>query len=227
MPGHGVIPAIRVRDMAAGLEFYVDRLGFTLERGGATDDNSSIARGDARLMIEVAGDLYSPGYNEAIRQRLGAPSAMALYMEASDLDALYARLEASGVEIVDPLADRPGDRASSPSPTRTATGSPSGGRRQRAEERSGGALADARRAGSGRRTVPAQGRTRSPRPVRRRWSPDDAGSTKLIEIASPGSRMYSSNPMRTWSRPLRRSPIRVPDAAGRHRVGSRRRRPRR
>ena len=93
--------------MAAGLAFYVDRLGFTLERGGPTDDNSAIARDDARLMLEVAGDLYSPGYNEAIRRRLGTPSAMALYMEAPDLDELYARLEASGVEIVDPLADRP------------------------------------------------------------------------------------------------------------------------
>jgi len=107
MSGWGVTPTIRVGEMAPALAFYVDRLGFTLERGGPTDDNSAIARGDARLMIEVAGDLYSPGYNEAIRRRLGTPSAMALYMEAPDLDALYARLEAAGVEIVDPLADRP------------------------------------------------------------------------------------------------------------------------
>ena len=107
MPDHGVIPTIRVREMAAGLAFYVDRLGFTLERGGPTDDNSAIARGDARMMIEVAGDLYSHGYNEAIRRRLGTPSAMALYIEAPDLDELHARLEASGVEIVDPIGDRP------------------------------------------------------------------------------------------------------------------------
>lgn len=107
MPGFGVIPAIRVGDMSAGLMFYVDRLGFTLERGGPTDDNSAISLGEARLMLEVAGNFYSPGYNEAIRRRLGSPSATALYIEAPDLDALYARLESSGVEIVDPLADRP------------------------------------------------------------------------------------------------------------------------
>jgi catechol 2,3-dioxygenase-like lactoylglutathione lyase family enzyme len=107
MAGHGVIPTIRVGDMSAGLAFYVGQLGFTLERGGPADDNSAVARGDARLMLEVAGDLYSRGYNDAIRRRLGTPSAMALYMEAPDLDALYARLEALGVEIVDPLADRP------------------------------------------------------------------------------------------------------------------------
>jgi uncharacterized glyoxalase superfamily protein PhnB len=106
MPGWGVTPTIRVREMAAGLAFYVDKLGFTLERGGPTDDNSAIARSDARLMLEVAGDLYSEGYNEAIRLRLGTPSAIALYMEAPDLDELYTRLQASGVEIVDPLADR-------------------------------------------------------------------------------------------------------------------------
>ena len=107
MPGQGVIPAIRVTDMAADLAFYVDRLGFTLQRGGPAGENSAIARDDARLMLEVAGDLYSPAYNEAIRSRLGSPSAAALYIEAPDLDELYARLETSGVEIVDPLADRP------------------------------------------------------------------------------------------------------------------------
>jgi uncharacterized glyoxalase superfamily protein PhnB len=107
MPGWGVIPAIRVTDIAATLSFYVDRLGFTLERGGSTADNSVVTRGDARLMVEVAADLYGPVYNEAIRRRLGSTSATALNIEAPDLEALYARLEETGVEIVDPLADRP------------------------------------------------------------------------------------------------------------------------
>lgn len=107
MPGFGVIPTIRVGDMSSGLAFYVNQLGFSLERGGPTDHNSALARDDARLMLEVAGDLYSQGYNEAIRRRLGSPSAVALYIEAPDLDELYARLEVSGADIVDPLADRP------------------------------------------------------------------------------------------------------------------------
>jgi len=107
MPGWGVIPAVRVTDIAATLAFYVDRLGFTLERGGPTADNSVVTRGDARMMLEVAADLYGQDYNEAIRRRLGSTSATALNIEAPDLEALYARLEASGVEIVDPLADRP------------------------------------------------------------------------------------------------------------------------
>jgi len=46
-------------------------------------------------------------YNAAIRERLGTPSSIALYMEASDLAGFYSRLEAAGVRIVDPLAARP------------------------------------------------------------------------------------------------------------------------
>jgi catechol 2,3-dioxygenase-like lactoylglutathione lyase family enzyme len=105
--GNGVIPAIRVRDLAAALEFYVDRLGFILERGDASAENCAISRGDARVMLEVAGDLYSDGYNQEIRGRLGGRSAAALYIEAPDLDPLYAAVEAGGVELVDPIADRP------------------------------------------------------------------------------------------------------------------------
>ena len=107
--GSGVIPSIRVRDMAGALEFYTERLGFAIKRGGAADPNCAISRGDARVMLEVARDLYGDAYNAAIRDRLGAgsASATALYIEASDIEVLYAQVTAAGVEIVDPLGDRP------------------------------------------------------------------------------------------------------------------------
>src|SRR3989337_1793188 len=111
MPGQGVIPAVRVKVMAPALEFYLDRLGFTLERGGPQEDNSAITRGDARLMLETAEDMYSDEYNAAIRSRLGSTSAIALYMEAPDLEALYDRGRAEGVRLLDPLADRPWGQA--------------------------------------------------------------------------------------------------------------------
>ena len=109
----GVIPTIRVRDMAGALAFYTERLGFVVARGGAADPNCALSRGDARLMLEVAGDLYGERYNEAIRERLGSgsASATALYIEAPDLEALHARVTESGLEIVDPLADRPWGQA--------------------------------------------------------------------------------------------------------------------
>jgi uncharacterized glyoxalase superfamily protein PhnB len=112
MPGWGVIPSIRVSDLAAALDFYVGRLGFSSERSGGSDEgNVSISRGDARVMLETTADFYADAYNAAIRERLGSVSPNALYMEAEDLDELFAALEEAGVTIVDPLADRPWGQA--------------------------------------------------------------------------------------------------------------------
>ena len=108
MPGWGVIPSIRVHDMAEAVAFYVDRLEFTLDSGGEGATNSSLTRGDGHVMIETAADFYGAQYNEAIKQRLGSRSSIALYIEAEDLAALYSKLEAAGdVRIIDPLAARP------------------------------------------------------------------------------------------------------------------------
>ena len=97
--------------MAEALAFYLGPLEFTLERGGEGEVNSSVSRGDARLMLETRHELYGAQYNAAIRQRLGSPSSISLYIEAADLAAFHARLEASGARIVDPLADRPWGQA--------------------------------------------------------------------------------------------------------------------
>lgn len=106
MPGYGVIPAIRVKDMAQAMTFYVETLGFEIERGGPEEDNSALTRGDARVMLETPQDWYGGKYNEAIRGRSGAPGTIALYIEAPDLEPFYERLQAAGVPILDPLADR-------------------------------------------------------------------------------------------------------------------------
>jgi hypothetical protein len=79
MPGWGVIPSIRVLDMAGALAFYTGQLEFTLDRGGEGATNSSLTRGDGHLMIETASDFYGDQYNEAIRERLSTPSSTALY----------------------------------------------------------------------------------------------------------------------------------------------------
>ena len=102
-----MIPSIRVHDMAEALDFYRTTLEFTLDSGGEDATNSSLTRGDAHVMIETAANHFGEEYNAAIRERLGTPSSIALYMEASDLAGFYSRLEAAGVRIVDPLAARP------------------------------------------------------------------------------------------------------------------------
>jgi uncharacterized glyoxalase superfamily protein PhnB len=103
----GVIPSIRVQDMAEALAFYRGTLEFALVSGGEDATNSSLTRGDARVMIETAADHFGDEYNAAIKKRLGTPSATALYIEASDLTDFHSRLEAVGARIVDPLAARP------------------------------------------------------------------------------------------------------------------------
>ncbi len=106
MSGWSVIPSIRVSDLDAALDFYVERLGFSTA-GDATHGNVSLVRGDARVMLEAAADFYSDEYNAAIRGRLGSASPNALYMEAEDLEELHRVLQDAGAPIVDALAERP------------------------------------------------------------------------------------------------------------------------
>ena len=93
--------------MTEALAFYRETLEFTLDSGGDDASNSSLTRGDAHVMIETAADLYGDEYNAAIKERLGIPSCIDLYMEATDLAEFHSRLQAAGARIVDPLATRP------------------------------------------------------------------------------------------------------------------------
>jgi uncharacterized glyoxalase superfamily protein PhnB len=111
VPGWGVIPSIRVRNLADALAFYLGPLEFSLTSGGEEDNHVSITRGDARLMLESPADFYGNEYNAAIRERLGSTSGSALYIETSDLEGFQSRLQAAGARIVDPLADRPWGQA--------------------------------------------------------------------------------------------------------------------
>ncbi|MGE3076258.1 MAG: VOC family protein [Dehalococcoidia bacterium] len=106
MPGYNVIPSLRFADVPAALSFYIDTLGFHLVRGGPDEDNNSIARGDAHMMVEKAAAYYSAEYNAAIRARLAGKSPNALYIEAEDLRDLYASAQAKGAHIIDPIAPR-------------------------------------------------------------------------------------------------------------------------
>ena len=107
MPGWGVIPTIRIRDMAEALALYTGPLEFSLERGAADEGNCALVRGDARLMLETPSGFYGDEYDAAIEDRLGSKSANALYIEATDVDGFYDRVRTAGVRVVDPLAERP------------------------------------------------------------------------------------------------------------------------
>jgi len=50
--------------------------------------------------------LQRPG-NAAIQERIGGRSAMALYIEATDLGELHEKAKSAGARVIDPLAERP------------------------------------------------------------------------------------------------------------------------
>ncbi len=107
MAGWGVIPAIRVQDMAKAWACYVDTLGFEVRRGGPDEDHNGLFLGDANLMLEQVTPTYSAEYDAAIQQRLGGTSTVALYIEAEDLAGLEDRAKHAGLHVVDRLASRP------------------------------------------------------------------------------------------------------------------------
>lgn len=107
MPGYGVIPSLRFKDLPAAVTFYTETLGFKLDRGDPTEPNVAVTRGDARLMLESAAAFYSKEYNAAIEKRLGSNAPNSLYIEAEDLDDLHARVSGANAPILDPLAERP------------------------------------------------------------------------------------------------------------------------
>ena len=104
-----MIPSIRTSDVPAAVDFYTGKLGFEVAR--SSEGNVALTFADERLMLEAAGDFYSPAYNDAISARLGNASPHALYIEAHELEQYYEQVRAAGVEIVDPLAPRPWGQA--------------------------------------------------------------------------------------------------------------------
>ena len=103
----GVIPAIRVGDMAEALAFYCGTLEFTLDSGGDDESHSSLTRGNAHRDDRDGRGFLRRRVQRCDRQRLGKPSCIDLYMEVADLADFHARLQAAGARIVDPLAARP------------------------------------------------------------------------------------------------------------------------
>jgi catechol 2,3-dioxygenase-like lactoylglutathione lyase family enzyme len=100
-----MIPSIRTADVPGAVDFYTDKLGFEVAR--SSEGNVALTFGDERLMLEAAGTFYSPEYNEAIRARMGTASPHSLYIEAPEVESYYERLQAAGVQVVDPLLPRP------------------------------------------------------------------------------------------------------------------------
>lgn len=97
----GISPFFIVRDLAAALAFYRDRLGFAVVFEGPEDDRffGIVSRGGAMIMLKDVGVDPLPNHRREPMARWDA------YVYVPDPDALAAELAGRGVEFSAPLSD--------------------------------------------------------------------------------------------------------------------------
>jgi catechol 2,3-dioxygenase-like lactoylglutathione lyase family enzyme len=85
--------SLRVRDLAAAIDFYVSRLGFRHAFSwGEPATMAGVNLGDTQVFLEAG----TPG-----------PQGCSLYFVVGNADELHDFHRANGVDVADPLADRP------------------------------------------------------------------------------------------------------------------------
>lgn len=100
--------AFQVSDIAAAVEFYIDKLGFELV---LQKENSEVGESMALVTldgatIELIQDLKSASFT---RPELAEPFCPHLCLAVDDVDAMTARLERKGVPIVKGPLEIPGE----------------------------------------------------------------------------------------------------------------------
>lgn len=101
------------RDVKRAVAFYCDMLGFKfVDRHPDTDDYSwcMLMRGEAIVMFATPPnpETTAPEMREYARRlvdRMQHPGPAATYVRAGDVDELYARLQAAGATLIEPLWD--------------------------------------------------------------------------------------------------------------------------
>lgn len=101
-------PTLTVCDVKASLAFYSERLGFRPDLLEVDDAGvaymGSVEVGGTVIMFETAGP------SQALEANHGALSGVSLTVlldDTTDIDALYARLQASEATICTAIGDRP------------------------------------------------------------------------------------------------------------------------
>ena len=104
-------PHLFVEDIQRSIAFYRDVMDFEVTRAEPADNPTfaSLKRGDSGLMLSPYGESFD-GWKMVrdARERRGTGGAISLYIECVEsLEAEYARAQAAGATIIDPLAARP------------------------------------------------------------------------------------------------------------------------
>jgi catechol 2,3-dioxygenase-like lactoylglutathione lyase family enzyme len=93
-------PEIPVADLAAGIEYYRDRLGFAVDWSDLELGLGGMSRGDARLFLADAG----------YRATFGNDAPIVLWINLAnrdEVDALHAQWRDAGVAITRPPTAQP------------------------------------------------------------------------------------------------------------------------
>lgn len=99
-----IVPELEVSDLDRSLAVYVDVLGFRCRFLRPEGRFAYLVRERAHLMLEEAGGPGRRFLTAALERPFGR--GMNLQIEVSDVDALYARALAAGLEIVLPMEER-------------------------------------------------------------------------------------------------------------------------
>ncbi|MEU4321163.1 VOC family protein [Nocardia fluminea] len=94
-----------VADVQAAIDFYTDRLGFTLHTSAAPAF-ADVIRGNLRLLL--SGSASSGA--RATPVEYAGPGANRIHLIVADLDAEVARLRATGTEFRSDVVSGPGGR---------------------------------------------------------------------------------------------------------------------
>ncbi|MFJ9118910.1 VOC family protein [Streptomyces sp. NPDC102394] len=106
---YAVIPHIMVDDAAAAIDFYQRAFGaredFRVDAPGGGILHAEITIGRSALMLGDAGVDEAETASFAAPASLGGGTSVTLHVFVPDVDALAARAEAAGAEIVQPPKD--------------------------------------------------------------------------------------------------------------------------
>ncbi|MGL4236112.1 VOC family protein [Tabrizicola sp.] len=101
-----IFPTFRYRDAEAALDWLVGTVGFKVHMRSPADgapDHAELSYGAAMIMI---GQDREDDFGRIVGQP-GKAGGSSVYLAAEDVDGLYARVVASGAEVVMALADKP------------------------------------------------------------------------------------------------------------------------
>lgn len=105
MEFNALIPEFAVADIAASLEFYVGRLGFTLEYERPEEGFAFLSLGRAQLMLDQIG-LGRTFETAALEPPLGRGCNLQIAVSGEELEAMQHALVSAGTAFFLPLEEK-------------------------------------------------------------------------------------------------------------------------